>query len=488
LKNGFAAVVVGAGVVGLAVAASLARRGRSVLILERREAPCRETTSRNSQVIHAGIYYPEGSLKAALCVEGRERLYARCERLGIPHRQSGKLIVASDESEVAALEELCRRGAANGAPGLELVDADRVAALEPDVVAHAGLHSPRTGIVDVHAYADSLLAEAQARGAVLVPRSEVVAIERRSEGYRVVAARPGGERDEVRAPAVVNAAGLAADAVAALAGLDVEGLGYRLHPCKGDYFALAPGAPLRFSHLVYPLHGRAGLGVHVCLDLAGRILLGPDAEYVETIGYEVDATKAQAFAAAARRYLPTLQTAWLTPDQAGVRPRRAAPGQGFRDFVVAEEAAQVGAQRQLRQPPRPLPRAQGRGRCARGLDHLGDGRFGVGDAHAPLRESIRRQYHRAGPGQGAVADRTLLAQALRGLRRMAQEGGLVVLTGEECQVLDAFGARLEDVAVADGGVQQQVAFGNQQRQGQRGARALLLGVEQLAQDPFVRVP
>jgi len=340
MKDGVDAIVVGAGVVGLAAAASLARRGRSVLILERREAPCRETTSRNSQVIHAGIYYPEGSLKAALCVEGRERLYARCERLGIPHRQVGKLIVASDESELGALEELHRRGTANGAPGLELVDAARVAALEPDVVAHAGLLSPRTGIVDVHGYADSLLAEAQARGALLVPRSEVVAIERRGEGYRVVAAGPRGERDAVCAAAVVNAAGLAADAVAAAAGLDVDRLGYRLHPCKGDYFALAPGAPLRFSHLVYPLHGPAGLGVHVCLDLAGRVLLGPDAEYVETIRYDVDPAKAERFAAAARHYLPTLRDAWLTPDQAGVRPKLAAPGEGFRDFVVREEAAE----------------------------------------------------------------------------------------------------------------------------------------------------
>ncbi len=340
MSDGVDAVVVGAGVVGLAVAASLARRGRSLLILERREAPCRETTSRNSQVIHAGIYYPEGSLKAALCVEGRERLYARCERLGVPHRQSGKLIVACDEGEAEALEQLRRRGAANGAPGLELVDAARVTRLEPHVAAYAGLLSPRTGIVDAHAYADTLLAEAEAHGAQLVPRSEVVAIERSGPGYRVVAEGPDGERAAVAAAAVVNAAGLAADRVAAAAGLDVERLGYRIHPCKGDYFALRPGAPLRFSRLVYPLHGRAGLGVHVCLDLAGRIVFGPDAEYVEAIRYDVDASKAGRFAEAAARYVPELRAEWLTPDQAGVRPKLAGPGEGFRDFVVREESAE----------------------------------------------------------------------------------------------------------------------------------------------------
>lgn len=334
------ALVVGAGVVGLAAAASLARRGRSVLILERREAPCRETTSRSSEVIHAGIYYPSGSLKADLCVEGRELLYERCARLRIPHRAIGKLIVATDEAGVGRLEELRLRGEANGAPGLALLGAAEVARLEPQVAARAALHSPRTGIVDSHAFADSFLAEAESRGARLVTRAEVVEVEQSGGGYRVRVEGPGGERTAVQAAAVVNAAGLAADRVAARAGLDVERLGYRQHPCKGDYFALRPGAPLRFSRLVYPLQDAAGLGIHVCLDLGGRVRLGPDAEYVSEVRYDVDPAKAEGFARSARRYLPELRADWLTPDQSGARPKLAGPGEGFRDFVVREESEQ----------------------------------------------------------------------------------------------------------------------------------------------------
>ncbi len=338
--DGVDALVVGAGVVGLACAAALARRGRSVWILERREAPARETTSRNSQVVHAGIYYPPGSLKAELCVEGRELLYERCARLRVPHRVTGKLIVAAAGDDEAELEALRSRGLGNGAPGLELLDAAAVARLEPAVSARAALLSPRTGIVDSHAYADSFLAEAEAHGARLFPRTEATSVERCAAGYRVEARGPAGRRESAVAATVVNAAGLAADRVAAAAGLDVERLGYRLHPCKGDYFCVAPAAGLRFDRLVYPLPVRSGLGVHVTLDLAGRIRLGPDAEYVERIDYAVAPGKAEAFARAAARYLPGLRAAWLTPDQAGIRPKRAGPGDGFRDFVVREESGE----------------------------------------------------------------------------------------------------------------------------------------------------
>lgn len=332
-------VVVGGGVVGLACAAALARAGREVLLLERRAGLAQETSSRNSEVIHAGLYYPVGSLKAELCRAGREALYARCARLGIPHRALGKLVVACEPGEVAALERLRALGEANGAPGLAMLTADELRAREPAVRGVAALWSPATGIVDSAALCASYAAEAEAHGAVLLLRAEVVALEPTAGGWRVEVASADGERSRAVCGAVVNAAGLASDAVAARAGFDVEARGYRLHPCKGDYFSLSPAAPVRLSTLVYPLPAGPGLGVHATLDLAGRIRFGPDAEYVERAHYAVDPGKAQAFAEAVRRYLPSLRAEWLAPDQAGVRPRLARAGEPFRDFVVAEESA-----------------------------------------------------------------------------------------------------------------------------------------------------
>lgn len=330
--------VVGAGVVGLATAAALARNGRSCLVLERHDAIAREGTSRSSEVVHAGIYYPAGSLKATLCVEGRERLYARCRRLGIAHARLGKVIVATSTAETPALEALAQRAAGNGVPPLAWLDADAVRALEPDVRATAGLLSPETGIVDAHALALSYQAEAEAHGAQLLLRTELRGLGRVGDAWRLEVADADGAPATLACAAVVNAAGLAADRVAAWAGIDVEARGLRLHYCKGDWFSLVPGAPLRFRRLVYPVPAGAGLGVHVTLDLGGRVRLGPDAEYVPEPRYDVDPAKREAFAAAAGRYLPTLRAEWLAPDQAGIRPKLAGPGEGFRDFVVREES------------------------------------------------------------------------------------------------------------------------------------------------------
>lgn len=326
--------------VGLAVAAALARAGRPVVLFERDDGFGRETTSRNSQVVHAGLYYPEGSRKARSCVRGRELLYERCAREGLPHRRLGKWVVACEDAELGRLEALCARGTANGAPGLRIVDGAELARAEPCVRGVAALHSPSSGIVDAAALCLSLAAEAEAHGATLLRRTAVVAIEPAGAGYRLVA-ETDGERSAAQVAAVVNAAGLAADRVGALVGLDAAARGEATRFCKGDYFALAPAAGVTLSRLVYPLPSGAGLGIHATLDLGGRIRLGPDAEFVAAPRYDVDPAKAGVFADAAARYLPALggRADWLTPDQAGVRPRLAGPGEAPRDFVVREESA-----------------------------------------------------------------------------------------------------------------------------------------------------
>ncbi len=332
-------VVIGAGVVGLACAAALARAGRSVVVIERHDRVGEETTSRNSEVVHAGLYYPEGSLKAELCAKGREALYARCEARGIPHRRTGKLIVATEPAEIERLESIRERGRANGVPGLDLLDAAAVRAREPAVRSVAALDSPASGIVDALAFTLSFLAEAEEHGAQIALRTEVRSVVRATGGWRVEARGDDGEAQSIVSAALVNAAGLASDELAARAGFDVDACGYRLHPCKGDYFSLVPGAPLRLRQLIYPVPAGPGLGVHVTLDLAGRIRFGPDAEYVAAPRFDVDPGKGPAFAEAIRRYLPGVRDAWLSPDYAGVRPRLAAQGESFRDFVVQEESA-----------------------------------------------------------------------------------------------------------------------------------------------------
>jgi L-2-hydroxyglutarate oxidase LhgO len=344
------AAVVGAGAVGLACAARLARAGHSVLILEALAAVGQESSARNSGVIHAGLYYPSGSLKALSCVEGRARLYARCGREQIPHLRCGKLVVATNDRERSKLEVIHAQGLRNDAGALRMLDAAELRALEPRVRAIAALWSPETGIVDQHELIASYKREALAHGAELCLHTQVIGIDPAPDGLtlttRAVARGDAALTETARVTAswVINAAGLRADAIAALAGLDVDALRYRLHPCKGDYFELASSLRGMVEHLIYPMPEQAGLGVHVTLDLSGAMRAGPDTEYVPAPVYDVDPAKAARFAAAVQRYLPEVRVEHFTPGYAGVRPKLAGPGEAFRDFVI-EEASAHGAPR-----------------------------------------------------------------------------------------------------------------------------------------------
>ncbi|MCP5040686.1 MAG: NAD(P)/FAD-dependent oxidoreductase [bacterium] len=341
MSTDFDTAIIGAGAVGLAAAAALSACGRSVVILEARDAIAQEGTSRNSEVIHAGIYYPKNSLKARLCRRGSDLVYARCEARRVPHRRTGKLIVATGDEEIPALEALLEAARENGVPEIDMIDAAALRRLEPAVSGVAALRSPRSGIVDARGLALSYLAEAEQHGASLLLGHRAIAVEREAQAWRVIVTA-SGESDEqsLRCRELVNAAGLHADHVARLAGVDVDERDLRVRLCKGDYFALAASAPIELHQLIYPVGSAAGagLGIHATLDLAGRIRFGPDAHYIDEIDFAVDASRAQAFAEAIRSYLPQIETAWLSPDFAGIRSKLSGPGEGFRDFEIREES------------------------------------------------------------------------------------------------------------------------------------------------------
>ena len=325
--------IIGAGVVGLALAAEVAREGRRVLVLERNRRFGEETSSRNSQVIHAGIPYPPGSLKARLCVEGNALLYQLCWKFGLPYARLGKLIVAAEEKEVPALEDLHKRGQENGVEGLRLLAAEDLKKLEPHISGVAALLSPATGLLDVQALMDHFAGRAREGGAWLRYQTRVTGIERVPGGYRVLIAEPPGP-SSFTCRVVVNAAGLDSDQVARLAGIDISAAGYELHFVKGEYFRVK-GGNRGVKRLIYPLPAPAAssLGVHLTPTLDGGLLVGPNNRPGRD--YQVDEGQRESFFQAARRFLPLLSREDLVPEMAGVRP--SLNGLGFRDFIIREE-------------------------------------------------------------------------------------------------------------------------------------------------------
>lgn len=330
-------VVVGAGVVGLAVARALAGHGLDTLVLERHARIGEETTSRNSGVIHSGIYYPTGSLKARLCTRGRRMLYEFCLARGIAHRRCGKIIVAN-ESQTADLEALLGRGRDNGVEDLELLDEAEVTHLEPNVRCALGLLSPSTGIIDVHELMQGLLADLESRGGLLVLHSNVEAIASVPGGL-VVVASSAHTRSELQCRWLINCAGLSAvDLLRQIDGYPSDRL-RKAYFAKGNYFACQGIRP--FKRLVYPMPNQAGLGVHATLDLDGTTRFGPDVEWVDRPVYGVDAERASAFYDAIREYWPGIPSGCLQPAYAGVRPKLVGEGRHASDFEI-EHAADHG--------------------------------------------------------------------------------------------------------------------------------------------------
>ena len=321
------AVVIGAGLVGLAVARELAMAGREVVILDAEDAIGTHTSSRNSEVIHAGIYYPQGSLKARACVEGKHLLYEYCASHGVPHRRCGKLIVATDQKQLEELNAIKTKAHANGVGDVDWIAKDEVARMEPELFCVGALHSPSTGIIDSHALMLAYLGDAEAHGAMLGLKSR---FERAvvKDGFEV----HFSGSDPIACNVLVNSAGLRAPTVAkAIQGYKSE-MAPREFYAKGNYYSLTRRSP--FSRLVYPVPEPGGLGVHVTLDMGGQARFGPDVEWVDKIDYDVDPRRAERFYAAIRRYWPGLPDGALSPGYAGIRPKTAGPGEPAPDFQI----------------------------------------------------------------------------------------------------------------------------------------------------------
>ena len=325
------AVVIGAGAVGLACARALALAGKEVIILERNTDFGLETSARNSEVIHAGIYYPPGSLKAKMCVQGRQRLYAFCQSHGVEHSRCGKLIVATSERQLSELKNIQARALANGVDDLELLTASQAVALEPSLHAMGALLSPSTGIINGRAYMLALLGEAELHGASLALNSRVQSMQSTATGLQLSVLCDGVE-ETLFADLVVNAAGHQAIALANTCDAVAAEKIPRAYLAKGNYFSLAGRSP--FSRLIYPVPEPGGLGVHLTLDLGMQARFGPDVEWVQTEDYSVNPQRAEVFYAAIRKYWPDLKDDALQPAYAGIRPKTVPKGSPDADFQV----------------------------------------------------------------------------------------------------------------------------------------------------------
>ena len=334
-------VIIGAGLIGLAVAAEIADEFDDVFVLEKNPKFGQETSSRNSEVVHAGIYYPPKSLKARLCVEGRMRLYALCREKGIPHRRCGKLIVATDKEEDRQLEDILARARANGVEDIERLTQKQTRKREPEIKAVSALFSPSTGIIDSHRLMAYLEGSAKNSGVNFVYKTRVERVERLAvQHYRIDIVNPDGEAYAFSTRYLINCAGLEADRIAAALGIDIAANGYKQHFWKGEYFAVR-GKANRIRSLVYPvpLANNVGLGVHATIDLNGQIKLGPNAKYItdRRYDYTVDVSEQSVFFESASRFLPFLRLEDLHPAMAGIRPKLQKPGDPVRDFVIREE-------------------------------------------------------------------------------------------------------------------------------------------------------
>lgn len=326
--------IIGAGVVGLAIAHKLAQSHENIVVIEKHDSFGRETSSRNSEVIHDGANYPAGSLKADLCVKGKQKLFELCEKNSIKYKKTGKLTVASDDSGILHLETLKQQAEENGVHNLTFYDSVMIKKVEPAILAKAALFSQDTGIVDTHSLMKYFAFSAEANGVTIAYNSQVTAIEKETSGFTLAVKNLDNTVDKFRTKIIINSAGLYSDKIAQMAGIDINQAGYRLHYCKGDYMAWNKR---KLSHLVYPLPGKYSKGIHAGMDIGGDIKFGPNAYFVDEISYEIKSGKKE-FYESVRIYIPEIELNDLSPAISGIRPKLQGPNESFCDFVISHES------------------------------------------------------------------------------------------------------------------------------------------------------
>ncbi len=332
-------IIIGAGVIGLSIAIALSAKNRNIIVIEKEKSFGQGASSRNSEIIHSGIYYKKDSLKARLCIEGRELLYQFCREHDIPHRRPGKLIVATNDKEALELGKLIDNGKGNGVEELRLLGREEIKKIEPAVNALAAIYSPLTGIVDTHQLMKRLQRIAENRGVIFAYGCEVIGIDKEKELYRVRIADIDGEDMTLSTRILINSAGLYSERIAKMAGIDTTKNHYKLYYSKGEYFRISNRKSGILNHLIYPTPEEASLGIHTVMDLDGGLKLGPNAYYTDKIDYDVDPAKREIFYRSAKRFLPFLELSDLSPDMAGVRAKLQAEGESERDFVISDEAS-----------------------------------------------------------------------------------------------------------------------------------------------------
>jgi len=330
--------IIGAGVVGLAVAEELSQSHDNIFVIERNLSFGQEISSRNSEVIHAGIYYPKDSLKAKSCVEGRRLLYEFCRSNNIPHKKTGKLIVAINDNEAGDLARLYRNGLDSGAGDLEMFSKGDIAKIEPNVKAEQAIYSPSTGILDTHGFMKKLSDVFTSRGGQIAYNTAVTAVDKAGGGFTVMTKNEKEGEFKFSTRILINCAGLDSDKIPVMAGL--KNPEYRLKYCKGDYFRVHNGKAKFINRLVYPVPRKegAGLGIHATLDLGGGLRLGPDDEYVERVNYDINPAKQKSFYESVKTFLPFIQLDDLAPDTSGIRPKLQGRSESFRDFIIKDES------------------------------------------------------------------------------------------------------------------------------------------------------
>ena len=325
-------IVVGAGVVGLAIAAEMSAHHSNTLVVDQHSDIGQETSSRNSEVIHAGLYYPEDSLKAQLCVEGKHRLYQHCESYKVNHQRIGKLLIAVDQEEHNKLEQIQSQATKNGVEDLESLTSAQLAAIEPELKASAGVLSPSTGIVDSHGLMVSLVGQLEQRGGFFVGNTEFLDAQSHPNGFVVTLKNEDDSESEIVTSILINSCGLHSEDVAN----KIECLAPDLIPtvsfARGHYFSYSGRNP--FKHLIYPMPEMGGLGIHGTLDLGGQLRFGPDVQFIDSLDYSIPADRHDTFAAAIKRYWPSMDPAALHPAYSGIRPKLGYPNKAFSDFVI----------------------------------------------------------------------------------------------------------------------------------------------------------